>query len=115
MQGGDCDPATIDPEESWAFVQQNGRLTITATFQAETWEFYGGVNADGSFIAGGIGTLTYHENGSQSHGGQAIVLIQGSFAGNQIVATLTVRITGNTPSDGDADVQSDVISVFQRL
>ena len=105
----ECTDDTIDVSVRTTFTQDGGILTVERT-DGNTLQ--GGINTDGTFIIGATVTPT-RDDGVQS--GQGLVLFEGRFTGNVIIATITVRLTVNDPGGGVLDAQSVHAVTLERV
>ncbi len=103
-----CTGDFVDSSVRTVYIQEDGVLTAEDS-AGET--VTGAINDDGSFRIGSIIPLT-NSNGIQT--GQGLVLIEGSFTGDHIVATMTMRLTANG-DDGVYDLQATSTVTWERV
>lgn len=103
-----CDPPVVYPDQRSMFTQSDGTLTVTSD-NSPTQS--GAINSDGTFKIGAVVTLTTTEG---TNSGQGLVLFEGRFVGNRIVATMKWRMTGNQDT-GVIDLQQVSTCVYERV
>ena len=104
----DCGAPTL-ADRSFTITQNNGGLSFD--FGATIMD--GTVDADGAFRVGGVMPVTT-DDGVDT--GQTLLLIEGDFVGNRVVATMTFRATMNDESNGREvmDMQGNVSFTLER-
>jgi len=101
-----CDAPTLSGRP-WTVTQSNGALMM----QDAEFVMTGGVNADGTFLIGGIAAPT-RDDGVKT--GQVLLLMDGRFSGNLIVATIRWHVTAQASDGRTADGEQLLSVTFQR-
>lgn len=104
-----CTESTLDPTVHSTFTQDGGRLTLTGP---DGTTITGGINADGTFTIGTVGTLTLDDG---TPNGQGLSLIEGAFVGNRIIVTGMLRSTWNEADGRTVDLLSVHSITLERV
>lgn len=104
----ECTDAPVDTSVRITLRQEGGVLIAQGS---DGSSMRGGIDADNTFVLGGVATPT-SDDGVQT--GQGLALFVGQITGDFVVATMTLHLTMNF-SDGVLDLQSVHSVTWQRV